>query len=112
MNLKCGLLGETLKHSYSKVIHELLGNSEYRLLSLEKDELYELFEAKCFKALNVTIPYKQDALALCDVVSDEAKQIGSVNTVVNKNGTLYGYNTDYFGFVYMLKRANISFIAR
>lgn len=106
--IQYGLCGRTLKHSYSKVIHEFLGNSEYKLLSLEKDELYELFEAKNFKALNVTIPYKLDALNLCDVVSDEAKAIGSVNTVVNKNGTLYGYNTDYFGFVYMLERAGIS----
>ena len=103
-----GLCGRTLRHSYSKIIHDYLGNNDYRLLSLEKDELYELFETKHFKALNVTIPYKQDALNLCDVVSDEAMSIGSVNTVVNKNGKLYGYNTDYFGFVYMLKRAGIS----
>ena len=103
-----GLCGKTLKHSYSKVIHEFLGNEDYKLLGLEKDELYELFESRAFKALNVTIPYKQDALSLCDVVSDEARAIGSVNTVVNKDGTLYGYNTDYFGFVYMLERAGIS----
>lgn len=103
-----GLCGRTLKHSYSKIIHEYLGNDNYELLSLEKDELYELFESKNFNALNVTIPYKQDALNLCDMVSDEAKAIGSVNTVVNKDGTLYGYNTDYFGFVYMLNRAGIT----
>lgn len=103
-----GLCGRTLKHSYSKIIHEYLGNDKYELLSLEKDELYELFESKNFNALNVTIPYKQDALNLCDVVSDEARAIGSVNTVVNKDGTLYGYNTDYFGFVYMLNRAGIT----
>ena len=103
-----GLCGRTLKHSYSKIIHEYLGNDKYELLSLEKDELYELFESKNFNALNVTIPYKQDALNLCDVVSDEAKAIGSVNTVVNKDGKLFGYNTDYFGFVYMLKRAGIT----
>lgn len=102
-----GLCGRTLKHSYSKVIHEFLGNEDYKLLSLEKDELYELFESKSFKAVNVTIPYKLDALNLCDVVSDEAMSIGSVNTVVNKDGMLYGYNTDYYGFVYMLKRAGI-----
>ncbi len=103
-----GLCGRTLKHSYSKIIHNYLGNCEYELLSLEKDELYELFEARSFKALNVTIPYKQDAYNLCDVVSDEAMLIGSVNTVVNKDGRLFGYNTDYFGFVYMLKRAGIT----
>lgn len=106
--IQYGLCGKTLRHSYSKIIHEYLGNSDYNLLSLERDELYELFESRNFKALNVTIPYKQDALKLCDFVSDEAKAIGSVNTVVNKNGKLYGYNTDYFGFVYMLNRAGIS----
>lgn len=106
--IQYGLCGRTLKHSYSKIIHEYLGNENYRLLSVEKDELYELFESRNFKALNVTIPYKLDALNLCDVVSDEAKAIGSVNTVVNKDGTLYGYNTDYFGFVYMLNRAGIT----
>lgn len=106
--IQYGLCGRTLRHSYSKIIHEYLGNNDYKLLSLEKDELYELFESRNFKALNVTIPYKQDALSLCDVVSDEAKAIGSVNTVVNKDGVLYGYNTDYYGFVYMLKRAGIS----
>ncbi|MBQ8759382.1 MAG: hypothetical protein IJZ20_06795 [Clostridia bacterium] len=110
--IKYGLCGRTLKHSYSKVIHEFLGNNDYKLLSLEKDELYELFEARNFNALNVTIPYKLDALNLCDVVSDEARAIGSVNTVVNKNSTLYGYNTDYFGFVYMLRRAGISLCGR
>lgn len=106
--IQYGLCGKTLRHSYSKIIHEYLGNSDYKLLSLERDELYELFESRNFKALNVTIPYKQDALKLCDFVSDEAKAIGSANTVVNKNGKLYGYNTDYFGFVYMLNRAGIS----
>lgn len=106
--IQYGLCGRTLKHSYSKIIHEFLGNDNYRLLSLEKDELYELFETRAFCGVNVTIPYKVDALNLCDVVSAEAKSIGSVNTVVNKDGRLYGYNTDYFGFVYMLRRAKIS----
>ncbi len=105
--IQYGLCGRTLKHSYSKIIHELLGNENYNLYSLEKDEFYELMEGRSFKALNVTIPYKTDAYNLCDVVSDKAKSIGSVNTVVNKDGKLYGYNTDYEGFVYMLKRAKI-----
>ena len=103
-----GLCGKTLKHSYSKLIHEKLGNSEYRLLNLEKDEFYELLESRSFKACNVTIPYKKDAYSLCTVLSKEAQSIGSVNTVVNKNGVLYGYNTDYAGFEYMLRRAGIT----
>ena len=105
--IQYGLCGRTLKHSYSKIIHQFLGNKEYNLYNLERDEFYELMESRPFKAVNVTIPYKTDAFNLCDVVSQEAKNIGSVNTVVNRNGMLYGYNTDYFGFVYMLKRANI-----
>ena len=105
--IKYGLCGRTLKHSYSKIIHEKLGNNDYNLYSVEKDEFYEIMESRLFTAINVTIPYKTDALELCDVVSEEAKNIGSVNTVVNKDGKLYGYNTDYFGFVYMLKRAGI-----
>ena len=103
-----GLCGKTLKHSYSKLIHEKLGNGEYRLLNLEKDEFYELLESRSFKACNVTIPYKKDAYSLCTVLSKEAQSIGSVNTVVNKNGVLYGYNTDYAGFEYMLRRAGIT----
>lgn len=105
--IKYGLCGRTLKHSYSKIIHEKLGNNDYNLYSVEKDEFYEIMESRLFTAINVTIPYKTDALELCDVVSEEAKSIGSVNTVVNKDGKLYGYNTDYFGFVYMLNRAGI-----
>lgn len=102
-----GLCGRVLKHSYSKIIHEILGNKEYELYSLERDELYELFESRGFKGLNITIPYKTDAYKLCDEVSENARRIGSVNTVVNKNGTIYGYNTDYDGFVYLLKRSGI-----
>ncbi len=102
-----GLLGRTLKHSYSEIIHHALGNKEYRLTNLERDEFYELFETRTFKACNVTIPYKKDAYNLCTVLSEDAKNIGSVNTVVNKDGVLYGYNTDFAGFVYMLERAGI-----
>ncbi len=106
--IQFGLCGRTLKHSYSKIIHSYLGNDNYELINLERDEFYELMESKAFKALNVTIPYKIDAYNLCDVVSNEAKIIGCVNTVVNRDGILYGYNTDFFGFEYMLKRSGIS----
>ena len=106
---KYGLCGEKLAHSYSETIHNMLGNKDYKLLSMSKDEFYKFFSERNFNAVNVTIPYKKDALALCDSVSDEAAQIGSVNTVVNKNGKLYGYNTDIFGFIEMAKRAKIDF---
>lgn len=85
----------------------MLGNDEYRLLSMTKEEFYSFFKTREFSAVNVTIPYKTDAYAICDTVSDEAKMIGSVNTVVNKNGHLFGYNTDIFGFIYMLERAGV-----
>ena len=105
---KYGLCGERLGHSYSQIIHNMLGNPEYRLMNMTRDEFRDFMKKREFCAVNVTIPYKTDALALCDIVSDEAKMIGSVNTVVNKNGILYGYNTDIAGFIYMLESAGIS----
>ena len=104
---KYGLCGEKLSHSYSEIIHKMLGNDEYRLLPMTKEEFYDFFARHPFCAVNVTIPYKTDAYRLCNVLSDEARSIGSVNTVVNKNGTLYGDNTDIFGFIYMLNSAGI-----
>lgn len=106
---KYGLCGEKLAHSYSETIHNMLGNSNYKLLSMTKEEFYSFFKKKEFNAVNVTIPYKKDALNLCDEVSDGAKIIGSVNTVVRKGKKLFGYNTDIFGFIEMTKRAKIDF---
>lgn len=103
-----GLCGKSLKHSYSEIIHNLLGNNDYKLINLTEEEFTDFIKSKKFKGVNVTIPYKTIALSLCDNVTPEAARIGSVNTVVNKNGVLYGYNTDYFGFKYMLGKANIS----
>lgn len=103
-----GLCGRSLKHSYSAEIHAFLGNDNYELINLEKDEFYSYIRSRQFDALNVTIPYKKDAYALCDVIDDSAKNVGSVNTLVNKNGTLYGYNTDINGFIYMTDKAGIS----
>ena len=102
-----GLCGKTLRHSYSEIIHNLLGNRDYKLLNMTTEEFYDFMRERSFRAVNVTIPYKTDALACCDVVSPEAKKIGSVNTVVNRAGKLYGYNTDYFGFSCMLDSAGI-----
>jgi len=102
-----GLCGRTLKHSYSAEIHAFLGNSEYELINLEKDDFYAFIRSRNFKALNVTIPYKKDAYELCDVIDESAKSVGSVNTLVNRNGVLYGYNTDVGGFIYMADKAGI-----
>lgn len=99
-----GLLGRKLSHSLSPQIHAHFGSYKYELFCREPDELDAFFADKSLKAYNVTIPYKVDAYNHCDELSDTAKKIGSVNTVIRRaDGTLYGDNTDYFGFDYMSK---------
>lgn len=103
-----GLLGEKLAHSFSPQIHRELGNPAYTLTELPPEAVAEFFRKREFSAVNVTIPYKKDALAACDRVSPRAKAIGSVNTVVKgADGTISGYNTDAYGFEYMLKKGKI-----
>lgn len=102
-----GLLGEHLSHSYSKQIHKALADYTYDLIELTKEELKEFMTAKKFSAVNVTIPYKTEVIPYLDVLDDRAKKIGAVNTVVNRNGILTGYNTDYYGFYYTLQKNNI-----
>ena len=102
-----GLLGEHLSHSYSKQIHEALADYTYDLIELTKEEVKEFMTAKEFSAVNVTIPYKTEVIPYLDFIDDRAKKIGAVNTVVNRNGCLTGYNTDYYGFLYTLRKNNI-----
>ena len=97
-----GLIGEKLGHSYSKLIHEKFGFYTYELKEIPRDELDAFMRAKDFKGINVTIPYKQDVIKYLDYIDDKARAIGAVNTVVNKDGKLYGYNTDYFGLKTLL----------
>ena len=92
-----GLVGEKLGHSFSREIHSALGDTSYRNFELKKDELAEFISKREFDGINVTIPYKTDVIPLLDSISDEAKAIGAVNTVVNRGGKLSGYNTDFFG---------------
>lgn len=96
--MKCGLLGRKLGHSYSPQIHRYLGDYSYDLWEKEPEELDVFFENADFDAMNVTIPYKEDVMKYCYRIDDAALAVGSVNTIVNKDGKLYGYNTDYFGF--------------
>ena len=102
-----GLIGEKLGHSYSKLIHEQLADYTYDLIPLSKEEFHPFMQAHDFAAINVTIPYKQDVIPYLDEISDSAKTIGAVNCIVNKNGRLCGYNTDYAGFLYTLKKNSI-----
>ncbi len=106
--MEYGCIGEKLGHSFSKEIHNALADYEYSLKELKREELSEFFKKKDFKALNVTIPYKQDVIEYLDWISDEAKSINAVNTIVNKNGKLYGYNTDFYGLKALIERENIS----
>lgn len=112
-NKLCGLVGERLSHSYSAVIHEMLGNSEYRLFELAPEELDAFFARDDIYAVNVTIPYKRTVLRYCSKLSDEAEEIGAVNTMLrSEDGSFVGYNTDLYGFEYMLRRADISLEGR
>jgi shikimate dehydrogenase len=104
-----GLIGRSLKHSYSVPIHRALGNDSYALFELEPDALGAFLFRPDIGGLNVTIPYKRDVIAYCDVLDDTARAIGSVNTIVRLNdGKLAGYNTDAYGMQYMASRAGIS----
>ena len=103
-----GLLGRTLGHSFSPAIHAMLWDcNDYRLLPMEPDEARAFLLKKEYDWLNVTIPYKTLALELCDRVHPHAAAIGAVNTVLNKNGVLYGCNTDYAGMRSALAMAGI-----
>lgn len=122
-NEKYGLIGKTLVHSYSKEIHGALGRYQYQLFSLAEDEMPDFINARDFRGLNVTIPYKKDVIPLCDEVTDLARGIGAVNTLFWKNASgagasesisqedkiLVGHNTDYEGFLYAASRAGIDF---
>lgn len=101
-----GLLGRRLGHSYSPLIHGELGNPDYRLIELEPEELAGFLKNENIGGLNVTIPYKIAVMSACRL-SPEAERIGAVNTIVNRNGELWGYNTDQYGFLYMVKKADI-----
>lgn len=106
---RCGLIGGKLSHSYSPLIHSALGKKyEYRLIELSSEELCGFFTKKEFDAINVTIPYKKECMQYLDEISDEARGIGAVNTVVNRGGKLFGYNTDVYGISESFRRAGIS----
>ena len=105
--MKFGLLGRTLGHSFSPRIHSALGNTNYELFEREPSQLQEFFADPELQGINITIPYKVNALEACDVVDPRAERIGCVNTMVRKDGKWHGYNTDYDGFVFTLKHAGI-----
>lgn len=105
---KCGLLGEKLGHSYSPAIHGMLADYAYELYEKSPEELPDFLKSGDWVGLNVTIPYKKTVLPYCDELSDLARRIGSVNTLVRRpDGTLYGDNTDAWGFSLLLRSSGI-----
>ena len=105
--MEYGLLGERLGHSFSPQIHRDLAGYDYQLLPTPPEAVEDLFARRAFQGLNVTIPYKRTVMPLCDEIDPRAAAIGAVNTVVNRNGRLTGYNTDIDGFLYMARRAGV-----
>ena len=105
--MEYGLLGEKLGHSFSPQIHRALAGYDYQLLPTPPEAVEDLFARRAFQGLNVTIPYKQTVMPLCDEIDPRAAAIGAVNTVVNRGGRLTGYNTDIDGFLYLARRAEV-----
>jgi len=106
--MKYGCIGEKLGHSFSKDIHDRIGKYEYELWPIEKACLSDFMTRRPFAGINVTIPYKKDVIPFMEEISPEAKLCGAVNTVVNREGKLYGYNTDFLGMKGLLERKGIS----
>ena len=104
-----GLLGEILGHSFSKEIHESINDYTYNLIEVSKDNFNSFMETKNFKAINVTIPYKELVIPYLSYIDPKAKQIGAVNTIINDNNKLYGYNTDYLGLKQLIIKNKIDF---
>lgn len=104
---KFGCIGKKLVHSFSKEIHSLLADYEYELIELKENEVGSFLEKREFGAINVTIPYKQTVIPFLDEISETAQKIGAVNTIVNKNGRLLGFNTDYFGMKALIEKTGL-----
>ena len=106
--MEYGLIGEKLPHSFSKEIHEKLAGYDYQLKELTPAQLPDFLKERAFKGINVTIPYKQTVIPYLDEIDPKAAAIGAVNTIVNRDGRLCGYNTDYDGMVALVRHAGLS----
>ena len=106
--MKYGCIGEKLGHSFSKEIHEALADYEYELCEIPRDQLSDFAKRADFSAVNVTIPYKELIMKHMDCIDPLALEVGAVNTVVNRGGKLYGYNTDFYGMTMLARHAGVS----
>lgn len=107
--MQYGLIGEKLGHSFSRLIHGRLSSDSYELCELSPDQLPAFLQRRDFRGINVTIPYKQAVMPYLDEIGESARGAGAVNTIVNRDGKLYGYNTDYDGFIALAKHAGADF---
>lgn len=105
--MKYGCIGEHLKHSFSKEIHNALADYDYEIKEVSKAEFDDFMIKRDFLAINVTIPYKESIIPYLSFIDDNAKEIGAVNTIVNKDGKLFGYNTDFYGLSQLIRHANV-----
>ena len=103
----CGLIGRKLGHSYSPQIHKALADYDYRLWELEPEEVEPFLRRRAFAGINVTIPYKQQVIPFLNEISPRAEAIGAVNTIVNRDGRLYGDNTDFAGMAALIRRIGV-----
>lgn len=110
--MEYGCIGEHLPHSFSKEIHEQIESYDYRLQEIRPEDLDAFMKARDFKAINVTIPYKQAVIPYLDEISENARAIGAVNTIVNKDGKLCGYNTDFGGMRALIARMGLELKGR
>ena len=110
--MKYGLIGEHLPHSFSKEIHARIADYTYELFEIAKGDLDGFMRKKDFIAINVTIPYKKDVIPYLSVIDENAKRIGAVNTIVNRDGRLFGYNTDFFGMCALIRRIGVDLAGR
>ena len=106
--MKYGCIGEHLTHSFSKEIHQALSPNSYEICEVPKNELDAFLRERDFCGINVTIPYKEDVIPHLFYISEQAESIGAVNTIVNRDGRLYGYNTDFLGMSDLIRRLGIS----
>lgn len=105
--MEYGLIGAKLGHSFSREIHARIADYAYELRELTPDGVDALMKSRDFRAINVTIPYKETVIPYLDFVSEDARKIGAVNTIVQRDGKLYGYNTDYAGAAALLRHAGV-----
>lgn len=110
--MEYGCIAEHLGHSFSREIHGELADYFYELREIPSDELERFMTERDFLGINVTIPYKERVIPYLSFIDEQAKEIGAVNTVVNRGGTLYGYNTDFYGMSALIGRMGVELQGR